>query len=213
MDIERIKKLSESKIKAGESVRKVRNTLKEYRQGKQDIEEELSEVYKPIVKSQEAVKKKIDEKQDAVLEELTKNQKALTSGFENVKAFTSGLENIMLMQELPWKDTTELPLDYKPIPKPRTNKPNPEQIYKSDLDKGFTENEEVGETLQKYELYPPSHVLKASIDGKLDFDEYDKNLGELTKTLGMKKGNLSNSQKRREANKDEIDNLSKETIY
>ena len=57
MDIERIKRLSESKIKADDSVKKVRNTLKEYRIGRQDVQEELSEVYKPIVKGQENVKK------------------------------------------------------------------------------------------------------------------------------------------------------------
>ena len=55
---------------------------------RQDIQEELSEVYTPIVKAQEDVKQKIDEKQDKMLEQLQKNQKALT--------------------------TAPLPIDYKP---------------------------------------------------------------------------------------------------
>ena len=127
MDIERIKKLTDAKIKADESVKKVRNTLKEYRLGRQNIEEELSEVYKPIVKAQEAVKQTIDEKQDKLLEQLQKNQKALTTG----------LEDLALMQQLPneqpSKEPTKLPLDYKPeMMKPQ---------YKSDLDKGFTSEE------------------------------------------------------------------------
>ena len=46
MDIERIKRLSDSKIKADDSVKKIRNTLKEYRLGRQDVQEDLSEVYK-----------------------------------------------------------------------------------------------------------------------------------------------------------------------
>ena len=48
MDLERIKKISQAKIKAGNVVSNVRNTLKEYKHGRQDVQEELSEVYKPI---------------------------------------------------------------------------------------------------------------------------------------------------------------------
>ena len=70
MDIERIKKISEAKSHAGNAVNKVRNTLKEYEHGTQDVQEELSEVYKPIVKSQEAVKQTIDENQDKILDQL-----------------------------------------------------------------------------------------------------------------------------------------------
>jgi len=91
MDIERIKNIPEAKIKAGNVVNKVRNTLKEFGHGRQDIQEELSEVYMPIVKAQEDVKQKIDEKQDKMLEQLQKNQKALTSG----------LEDLLMVQQLP----------------------------------------------------------------------------------------------------------------
>ena len=59
MDIERIKKISEAKIHAGNVVNKVRKTLKEYKHGTQDIQEELSEVYKPIIKSQEVSNKRL----------------------------------------------------------------------------------------------------------------------------------------------------------
>ena len=107
MDIQRIKKISEAKINAGIVVNKVRNTLKEYKHGRQDVQEDLSEVYKPIVKAQEEVKQKIDEKQDKMLEQLQKNQKALTSG----------LEDIAMMQYLPDvqpQQTAPLPIDYKP---------------------------------------------------------------------------------------------------
>ena len=68
MEIQRIKKISEAKINAGNVVNKVRNTLKEYEHGRQDAQEDLSEVFKPIVKSQEDVK-------DKMLEQLQKNQK------------------------------------------------------------------------------------------------------------------------------------------
>ena len=125
MDIERIKNISEAKIKAGNVANKVRQTLKEYKHGRQDVQEELSEVYKPIVKAQEDVKQKIDEKQDKMLEQLQKNQKALTSR----------LEDLLMVQQLPdvQPQTTKLPIDYKPeMLKPQ---------FKSDIDAGFNVDE------------------------------------------------------------------------
>ena len=191
MDIERMKKISEAKIKAGKQVSNVRNTLKELKHGRQDIQEELSEMYKPIVKAQEDVKQKIDEKQDKMLEQLQKNQKALTTG----------LEDLLILQQLPDEQpqTTKLPIDYKPAMM--------EPKIKSDIDTGFDKDEI--QKLMKYGLYPPSDVLKASIDGSLDIDEYDNNLGKQLNKLGAKKGNLSKG-KGKTKNKDKIDELTKD---
>ena len=191
MDIERMKKISEAKIKAGKQVSNVRNTLKELKHGRQDIQEELSEMYKPIVKAQEDVKQKIDEKQDKMLEQLQKNQKALTSG----------LEDLLILQQLPDEQpqTTKLPIDYKPAMM--------EPKIKSDIDTGFDKDEI--QKLMKYGLYTPSDVLKASIDGSLDIDEYDNNLGKQLNKLGAKKGNLSKGQWKTK-NKDKIDELTKD---
>ena len=168
-----MKKISEAKIKAGKQVSNVRNTLKELKHGRQDIQEELSEVYKPIVKAQEDVKQKIDEKQDKMLEQLQKNQKALTSG----------LEDLTILQQLPDEQpqTTKLPIDYKPAMM--------EPKFKSDIDTGFDKDEI--QKLMKYGFHPPSDVLKASINGSQDIDEYDKNLGKKLNQLGAQKGALS----------------------
>ena len=186
-----MKKISEAKIKAGKQVSNVRNTLKELKHGRQDIQEELSEMYKPIVKAQEDVKQKIDEKQDKMLEQLQKNQKALTSG----------LEDLLILQQLPDEQpqTTKLPIDYKPA--------MTEPKIKSDIDTGFDKDEI--QKLMKYGLYTPSDVLKASIDGTLDIDEYDNNLGKQLNKLGAKKGNLSKGQGKTK-NKDEIAELTKD---
>ena len=186
-----MKKISEAKIKAGKQVSNVRNTLKELKHGRQDIQEELSEMYKPIVKAQEDVKQKIDEKQDKMLEQLQKNQKALTSG----------LEDLLILQQLPDEQpqTTKLPIDYKPA--------MTEPKIKSDIDTGFDKDEI--QKLMKYGLYTPSDVLKASIDGTLDIDEYDNNLGKELNKLGAKKGNLSKGQGKTK-NKDEIAELTKD---
>ena len=179
MDIERIKRISEAKINAGKQVNNVRNTLKEFKHGLQDVQEELSEVYKPIVKAQEDVKQKIDEKQDKMLEQLQKNQKALTSG----------LENLIMFQQLPDEQPQEaykLPLDYEP-----------EMLkhgFKSDFDTGFDKEELL--KLMKYELSPPSLIFKQLIDGLLDIDEFDTELGIKLKEIGQQKGHLSTTKKK-----------------
>ena len=180
-----------SQNQSRKQVSNVRNTLKELKHGRQDIQEELSEMYKPIVKAQEDVKQKIDEKQDKMLEQLQKNQKALTSG----------LEDLLILQQLPDEQpqTTKLPIDYKPA--------MTEPKIKSDIDTGFDKDEI--QKLMKYGLYTPSDVLKASIDGSLDIDEYYNNLGKQLNKLGAKKGNLSKGQWKTK-NKDKIDELTKD---
>ena len=192
MDIERMMKISQAKINAGKQVRNVRNTLKQIEHGRQDVQEDLSEAFKPIVTAQEDVKQKIDEKQDKMLEQLQKNQKALTSG----------LEDLLMIQQLPDakpQEAYKLPLDYEPeMLKPK---------LKSDIDIGFDKDEI--QKLAEYGLDAPSDVLKASIDGTLDMDEYDENLGKKLIKLGTKKGQLS-KKGLKSKNKDQIDKLTKD---
>ena len=148
-------------------------------------------MYKPIVKAQEDVKQKIDEKQDKMLVQLQKNQKALTSG----------LEDLLMIQlpDVPPQQTAPLPIDYEPeMLKPQ---------FKSDIDAGFDLDEI--KKLTEYKLYPPSHVLKASIDGDLDIDEYDENVAKQLNKLGAKKGNLSKKEGKTK-NKDKTDELTKD---
>ena len=188
MDIERIKKISEAKIHAGNVINEVRKTLKEYKHGTQDVQEELSEMYKPIVKAQEDVKQTIDEKQDKILEQLEKNQKALTSE----------LGDLLMVQQSPdvqQQETASLPIGYKP------------EMFKADIDSGFNTVEI--QKLTKYGFYAPSDVLKASIDGILDIDEYDGNIGKKLNKLGAKKGNLSKAGGKAR-NKIQIDEITKD---
>ena len=192
MDIERMKKISEAKIKASNDVNKVRNTLKEIKHGRQDVQEELSEVYKPIVSAQEDVKQKIDEKQDKMLEQLKKNQLSITSG----------LQDLAILQELsdvPQPQTTKLPIDYKPAML--------EPQLKSDIDTGFDVDEI--KRLTEYNLYPLSQVLQASMKGEFNLDDYDKSIGVKLYKLGGIKGNLSKG-KTKAKNKERIDELTKD---
>ena len=190
-----MKKISEAKIKAGKQVSNVRNTLKELKHGRQDVQEQMSEVFKPVVAAQKDVKQTIDEKQDKMLEQLKKNQLAITSG----------LEDLTMLQQLPDvqpQKTAPLPIDYKPAMM--------EPQLKSDMDSGFSIDEV--EKLIEYKLSPPSEVLKASVKGELNIDNYDKSIGKQLHKLGAQKGNLS-KRKGKIKNKDKIDELTQDIKF
>ena len=161
----------------------MRNELKQYKEAKQDAYEGVSESLQPLLDVEKSVKESIDKKQDELIEQLQKNQKAITSG----------LDDLILYQQLPETSTqdTKLPIDYKP-----------------DLDKGFNTDEII--TLTKYKLYPPSDVLKGVQNEELDFDVYNRNVGKLIQNLGRQKGVLSKSKKTRDSNEKQIDELTNE---
>ena len=73
---------------------------------------------------------------------------------ENQKAIASGLEDIMLFNQLPDEttksETTKLPIAYKPAMM--------SSLYKSDLDKGFHQNEI--DFLTENKLSSPSQLLQ-----------------------------------------------------
>ena len=154
----------------------------------------MSEVYKPIVTAQEDVKQKIDEKQDKMLEQLKKNQLAIKSGLED-------LTMLQQLPDVPQPQTTKLPIDYEPAMMKKTPK------LQSNIDTGFDKDEI--QKLTEYKLDLPSQVLQDSIDGLLDINDYDENLGKQLNKLGAKKGNLSKG-KGKTKNKDKIDELSKD---
>ena len=195
MDIKQFKKLSDSKIEAGRKTRAVRNDLKQYKEAKQDAYEGVSESLQPLLDVEKSVKESIDKKQDELIEQLQKNQLAITSG----------LDDLILYQQLPetLAQDTKLPIDYKPAMMSESP-----PIYKSDLDKGFNTDEII--TLTKYKLSPPSDVLKGVQNKDVDFDVYNRNVGKLIQNLGRQKGVLSKSKKTRDSNEKQIDELTKE---
>ena len=72
------------------------------------------------------MKQKIDEKQDKMLEQLKKNQLAITSGLED-------LTILQQLPDVPQPQTTKLPIDYKPAMM--------EPKFKSDINTGFSVDE------------------------------------------------------------------------
>ena len=96
MDIEEAKRFAINKIKADALVREVRDVIKTTKWQKQDMRREgFKETFKPLVKSQDSIKKSIDEQQNATIAQLQANQLALTQGLnQNRLAITEGFDKL-----------------------------------------------------------------------------------------------------------------------
>ena len=125
-----------------------------------------------------------------MIEQLQKNQRAITSG----------LEDLAMLQQLPEQaQTSKLPVDYKPTMMEKSPK------LRSNLDGGFTPDEM--QTLMEYNLYAPSDVLAGVKDKKLDWDNFNGQITKLLKQIGREKGGLSKGVKAREKNAEKINEL------
>ena len=70
MNIEEYKKLARNKIEADALTREVRDVIKTTKWQKQDMREGFKETFKPLIKSQDSIKKSIDEQQNATIAQL-----------------------------------------------------------------------------------------------------------------------------------------------
>ena len=95
MDIEESKKFAKNKIEADALVRQVRDVIKTTKWQKKDMREGFKETFKPLIKSQDSIKKSIDEQQNATIAQLKANQLALTQGLnQNRLAITEGFDKL-----------------------------------------------------------------------------------------------------------------------
>ena len=107
MNIEEYKKLARNKIEADALTRQVRDVIKTTKWQKQDMREGFKETFKLLIKSQDSIKKSIDEQQNATIAQLKANQLALTQGLnQNRLAITEGFDK---MDEVKKWDLTQLP--------------------------------------------------------------------------------------------------------
>ena len=100
MDIEKIRSLSKNAIEAGKLVKAVtafKNELKD-KEKMHDItmSDHFKTLREPLIEQQ----KKTDEKQDKVIEQLQKNQLALTSGIQDIMTLNTELPQITPGEEL-----------------------------------------------------------------------------------------------------------------
>ena len=182
MDIEKLKILSKKASEAGELVKAVtafKNELKD-KEHMHDVtmSDHFKTLREPLIEQQ----KKTDEKQDKVIEQLQKNQLALTSGLEDI---------MTLNRELP---------QLKPEGAPR-ELPAPEQLM-ANIDKKFNEEEKA--TLNKNNLMAPSELLKLNVG---ELKDYAKKVEQLSKDYGYK---IIGPKKRKNENDPEIPGLKKE---
>ena len=172
MDIERMKKLLESGIEAGNKVKAVREVIKTYDARKQDMYDNTSEILKPSIDVQKSVKKTIDEKQDKIIEELKKNQEKIVEAieFDPKKAITWEGEKLPALdwdkgEDAEGEDSEGEDAEGEDSEgedeevKPSTSK---KKTVTFDIDKGITE--EYKNLLNSYYLPIPSKILKEGSD-------------------------------------------------
>ena len=107
MNIEEYKKLARNKIEADALTKQVRDVIKTTKWQKQDMREGFTETFKPLIKSQDSIKKSIDDQQNATIAQLKANQLALTQGLnQNRLAITEGFDK---MDEVKKWDLAQLP--------------------------------------------------------------------------------------------------------
>ncbi|CAH3179281.1 unnamed protein product, partial [Porites lobata] len=107
MDIEEAKNFAKNKIEADALARQVRDVIKTTKWQKQDMREGFKETFKPLIKSQDSIKKSIDEQQNATIAQLKANQLALTQGLnQNRMAITEGFDKL---DEVKKWDLAQLP--------------------------------------------------------------------------------------------------------
>ena len=149
MDLEEAKKFERNKIEADTLTQQVRDVIKITKWQKQDAREGFKETFKPLIKSQDSIKKSIDEQQNATIAQLKKNQLALTSGLEKINETNLRLAE---MRELP-----ALEGDYE---EPTTSRPRSPTRY--NIEKNF---DKVDLDLLRIMKYPrPNNFFGTDID-------------------------------------------------
>ena len=84
------------------------------------MREGFKETFKPLIKSQDSIKKSIDEQQNATIAQLKKKQLALTQGFEQFNRLAD-------MRELPYPNEEGWDRDW--LPEPTISKPRSPTRY------------------------------------------------------------------------------------
>ena len=195
MDIKKIRRLSKNATEAGELVKAVtayKNELK-YKEQMRDkgMSDYLKTLREPLIEQQ----KKTDAKQDKVIEELQKNQKAITSGIQDIMTLNTELPQI----------TPEDFVEPKELPAPE------EKVIIADINKKFWEKD--FEIIGKFGLVLPTDLLKLTTG---ELTDYGGKVKDISKTIGnelsglkrTKIKNVSQEIKEKERERQTIDSYS-----
>ena len=167
MNIEEYKKLARNKIEADALTQQVRDVIKTTKWQKQDMREGFKETFKPLIESQDSVKKSIDEQQNATIAQLRANQLALTQGLnQNRMAITEGFDK---MDEVKKWDLAQLPgfeeskEDDGVLPSTSDEGPKIAKFTPEDLDR-YLMSKESQDILKNNEYYKlPSEYFKEDV--------------------------------------------------
>ena len=189
MDIEKIRKLSKKASEAGELVKAVTAFKNELKGKEQMYDTTMSEHFKTLREPLIEQQKKTDEKQDKVIEQLQKNQLALTSGIQDI---------MTLNRELPQLE----PEDFagpKELPAPD------EKVLIADINKKF--NEEDFAYFEKNSIIPPNDLLKLNSEQLEDYGKVVKELNKkiTTELAGLRRTKIKDvSQETKEKESEQI---------
>ena len=176
MDIEKIKKLSQKASEAGELVKAVTAFKNELKDREQMYDVTMSEHFKTLREPLIEQQKKTDEKQDKVIEQLQKNQLALTSGIQDKIIMALNRELPQLEPE-DFEGSKELPAPEK-------------KVLIADINKQF--DEEDLKFIKDNSLVTPSDLLTYT---KKQLDDYGEEIKETNKKLTFELAGLRRTKK------------------
>ena len=189
MDIEEYKKFAKNKIEAEALTQQVRDVIKTTKWQKQDIREGFKETFKPLIKSQDSIKKSIDDQQNATIAQLKANQLALTQGLnQNRLAITEGFDKL---DEVKKWDLAQLP-GFEAIEEskeddgvlPSTSEGKIAKFTPEDLDRNLM-NKETQDILKVNEYYKlPSEYFEEDVSTiEKVIEDVNEDLGETSKAI------------------------------
>ena len=167
MDIEKIKRLSKNASEAGKLVKAVTAFKNELKDKEQMRDITMSDHFKTLREPLLEQQKKTDEKQDQVIEQLKKNQLALTSGIQDI---------MTLNQELPQITPEELE-GPKELPAPEVTIANINQKF----------GEKDFEIIRENNLQAPADLLKLNVE---QLEKYAQEVKDKSKKIGYEIGGL-----------------------
>ena len=222
MDIEEAKKFARDKIEADALVRQVRDVIKTTKWQKQDMREGFKETFKPLIKSQDSIKKSIDEQQNATIAQLKKNQLALTQGLnQNRMAITEGFDKLdevkkWDLDQLPGFEAIEEPKeDEEVLPSTSEEGSKIAKFKPEDLDRYLT-NKEAQDILKVNEYHKlPSeyfeedvYTINNLIDGvNNDLEEFNKKLKNTADFVRDENGYFLAEPKSKNPRKETLNNI------
>ena len=177
MNIEEYKKLARNKIEADALTKQVRDVIKTTKWQKQDMREGFKETFKPLIKSQDSIKKSIDEQQNATIAQLKANQLALTKGLnQNRLAITEGFDK---MDEVKKWDLAQLP-GFEAIEEPKED----DGVLPSTSDEGPKIAKFKAEDLDRYLNSKDSQdILRTNEYHKLPSEYFKEDVSTINKVI------------------------------